>query len=90
MCLLRPMLRTGFRWINSRMYRLEEAKQARRTFESFMQENNVPSSDQKAASLSFGWLNEAPEGESFVGSYGRIFDVIAMSKPDGNTFRPAA
>ena len=51
-----------------------------------MQENNVPSSDQKAASLSFGWLNEAPEGESFVGSYGRIFDVIAMSKPDGNTF----
>jgi nucleotide-binding universal stress UspA family protein len=66
--------------------RLEEAKQARRTFESFMQENNVPSSDQKAASLSFGWLNEAPEGESFVGSYGRIFDVIAMSKPDGNTF----
>jgi nucleotide-binding universal stress UspA family protein len=66
--------------------RLEEAKQARRTFESFMQENKVPSSDQKAASLSFGWLNEAPEGESFVGSYGRIFDVIAMSKPDDNTF----
>jgi nucleotide-binding universal stress UspA family protein len=66
--------------------RLEEAKQSRRTFESFMQENNVPSSDQKAACLSFGWLNEAPEGENFVGSYGRIFDVIAMSKPDGNTF----
>jgi nucleotide-binding universal stress UspA family protein len=76
----------GFPLDQFKDYRLEEAKQARRTFESFMQENNVPSSDQKAASLSFGWLNEAPEGESFVGSYGRIFDVIAMSKPDGNTF----
>ena len=36
-------------------------------------------------SLSFGWLDEAPEGESFVGSYGRVFDVIVMNRPDANS-----
>jgi hypothetical protein len=34
--------------------------------------------------LSFGWLDDAPPSEDFVGSYGRIFDVIVMSRPDAN------
>jgi nucleotide-binding universal stress UspA family protein len=63
----------------------EEAKQAHKLFESFMQEHNVPRSTKTAGTLSFGWLDEAPEGESFVGSYGRVFDVIVMSRPDENT-----
>ena len=63
----------------------EEAKQARQIFESFMQKHNVPRSTATTEGLSFDWLDTAPEGGSFVGSYGRVFDVIVMSWPDGNT-----
>jgi nucleotide-binding universal stress UspA family protein len=65
--------------------REEEAKQARQIFESFMQNNDVPRSNGMMKSLSFGWLAEVPEGESVVGSYGRVFDVIVMNRPDANS-----
>ena len=45
----------------------------------------MPRSTQTAASFSFGWLNEASDGESFVGNYGRVFDVIVMNRPDENS-----
>ena len=60
----------------------EGAMKARQSFESFMQEHKVPQSNMATKSLSFGWLDKAPEGENFVGSYGRVFDVIVMSRPD--------
>ena len=63
----------------------EEAVQARRLFESFMQQRGVPQSSGAAAGLSCGWLDDAPEGESFVGSYGRVFDITVLSRPDANT-----
>ena len=63
----------------------EEAKQARQVFESFMQEHKVPRSTKTAGTPSFGWLDDAPNGESFVGSYGRVFDVIVMNRPDANS-----
>src|ERR1044071_4714325 len=34
---------------------------------------------------SCGLLDDAPEGESFVGSYGRVFDITVLSRPDANT-----
>jgi nucleotide-binding universal stress UspA family protein len=64
---------------------LEEAAQARRLFETFMQQQNVPRASGSGNALSFGWLDEAPEGESFVGSYGRVFDITVLSRPDANT-----
>jgi nucleotide-binding universal stress UspA family protein len=65
---------------------LEEAAQARKLFESFMQQRNVPRAGGAAgAGLSCGWLDDAPEGESFVGSYGRVFDIAVLSRPDANT-----
>ena len=51
----------------------EEATKARQIFESFMQQHDVPRSTETTASLSFGWLDEAPSGESFIGSHGRFF-----------------
>jgi nucleotide-binding universal stress UspA family protein len=63
----------------------EEAKKARRIFESFMQKHDVPRSTETTESLSFGWLDDAPEGESFVGSYGRVFDVIVMNRRDARS-----
>jgi hypothetical protein len=59
-------------------------KQARQIFESFMHGHNVPRSAAKTEALSFGWLDDAPQGEDFVGSYSRVFDVIVMSRPGAN------
>jgi nucleotide-binding universal stress UspA family protein len=64
---------------------LEEAAQARKLFESFMQERKIPRSNGPSSGLSFGWLDDAPEGEGFVGSYGRVFDITVLSRPDANT-----
>ena len=64
---------------------LEEARRARQIFEAFMGERAVPRANAAASSLSYGWLDDAPEGESFVGSYGRVFDVIVMSRPEAKT-----
>jgi nucleotide-binding universal stress UspA family protein len=65
---------------------LEEAAQARKLFESFMQQRNIPrASGAGGAGPSCGWLEDAPEGESFVGSYGRVFDITVLSRPDANT-----
>ena len=64
---------------------LDEARRARSLFESFMQDNGVPRADRDAATLSYGWLNDAPEGEGFVGSHGRVFDIICMGRSDTNS-----
>jgi nucleotide-binding universal stress UspA family protein len=58
--------------------------QARAIFESFMQKHGIPRSTASTDSLSFGWLDNAPEGDAFVGSHGRVFDVIVMSRSRGN------
>jgi hypothetical protein len=58
----------------------EHEKRSRSLFENFMQEHGVSrAGDTKA--LSSGWLEDAPEGDNFVGSHGRVFDVIVLGKP---------
>jgi nucleotide-binding universal stress UspA family protein len=63
----------------------EEAKKAKQIFESFMQKHDVPRATETTESLSFGWLDDAPEGEGFIGSYGRVFDVIVMKRRDARS-----
>jgi nucleotide-binding universal stress UspA family protein len=63
----------------------QEAQQARELFEAFMQQNNVPRSTDATSGLSFGWFADAPEGEDFVGSYGRVFDAIVLARPDADS-----
>jgi nucleotide-binding universal stress UspA family protein len=63
----------------------EEAKKARQIFETFMQKHDVPRSTETTESLSFGWLDDVSEGESFIGSYGRVFDVIVMNRRDAHS-----
>src|SRR5215470_5317084 len=68
----------------------EMAKQARSLFEKFMTDHGVPRSNATAAALSFGWLDQAPDGDAFVGSYGRIFDAIVLGRPGaGRRSRPS-
>jgi nucleotide-binding universal stress UspA family protein len=63
---------------------LDEARRARSLFEAFMRENAVPRATPGAIALSCGWRDDAPEGEGFVGSHGRVFDVIVMSRSEAN------
>ena len=59
---------------------VENAKQTRGLFETFMQEHGVPCGAQ-AGALSSKWLEDAPEGDDFMGSHGRLFDVIVLGRP---------
>ncbi len=63
----------------------QEAQEARRIFEAFMEKNGVPPATAGGSSVNYAWLADAPEGEEFVGSYGRVFDVIVLGRPDANT-----
>jgi nucleotide-binding universal stress UspA family protein len=62
-----------------------EADRVRTMFESFMQDKGVPKAGLGMSGLSFGWWDDAASGDSIVGSYGRVFDVIALSRPDALT-----
>jgi hypothetical protein len=66
----------------------EIIKQARDIFEAFMRERAVPRSDGTGAAVSHGWLDEAPDGEEFVGSYGRVFDITVLGGPAGSRQGP--
>ena len=78
-------LSSGIPMESYQAHRDEEIAEAHRIFETFMKEHNIPSSRGAADRPSFGWLEDAPEGETFVGSHGRAFDVTVMSRPDADT-----
>src|SRR5262245_56769966 len=58
----------------------EHEKRSRSLFENFMQEHCVPCGGGTKA-LSSAWLEDTPEGNHFVGSHGRVFDVIVLGRP---------
>jgi len=61
----------------------EMARQAEDLFRSFMDRHSLQRRDDQAAAatLSWSWLPNAPSGSDFVGSYGRLFDVIVLARP---------
>jgi nucleotide-binding universal stress UspA family protein len=59
---------------------LENETQSRSFFERFMQEHGVTCGGYTKG-LSSNWLRDAPEGDHFVGSHGRVFDAIILGRP---------
>jgi nucleotide-binding universal stress UspA family protein len=60
----------------------ELVRHAEDVFRAFMAQRGVPErSGEGAASLSWTWHGEAPSGHDYVGSYGRIFDMIVLARP---------
>jgi nucleotide-binding universal stress UspA family protein len=61
----------------------EMARHAEDIFRDFMSQHSVPARQDEtaSASLSFAWLRDAPSGHDFVGSYGRVFDMIVLARP---------
>jgi nucleotide-binding universal stress UspA family protein len=64
----------------------QEQKRARLGFEAFMRDHGVARAGPTTSGLSFGWFENTAEGENVVvGSYGRVFDIIAIRRPDATT-----
>lgn len=59
----------------------ELAKEARSTFERFMQQHNIPPRNDGGRGLSWGWTEADSARDAFVGSYGRVFDIIVFGRP---------
>src|SRR3981189_90667 len=59
-------------------------KEARSLFEGFMQGRGIPHAAEPTATLSFGWRENAPEGDHFIGSHGRVFDITDRGRPGGH------
>jgi len=68
--------------------RRELAVQGRRQFETFMQTHNVQERFGEPSGLSFGWQGGALQGDTFVGDYGRAFDVIVVGRPSSEDNGP--
>jgi len=68
----------------------EMARQAEQLFRSFMERHGVKQRGEEAStSLSWTWLASAPSGNNFVGSYGRVFDIIVLARPQEEWQSPA-
>jgi hypothetical protein len=59
----------------------ELAKEARALFDGFMQGRGVPARTDGKNGLSFGWTEADAARDAFVGSYGRVFDIIVFGRP---------
>jgi nucleotide-binding universal stress UspA family protein len=59
----------------------ELAKEARTLFATFMQTHGVPQAAPDARGLSYGWTEADTARDAFVGSYGRVFDIIVFGRP---------
>jgi nucleotide-binding universal stress UspA family protein len=58
----------------------DNENRTRALFEEFMREHGVPGGGHTNI-LSSGWVPDAPQGDHFVGSHGRVFDVIVLGRP---------
>jgi nucleotide-binding universal stress UspA family protein len=81
-------LASGFSMEIYRARRDEETEGARKLFEAFMQDHGIPSAKTTDDRPWFGWFDAVAPGESLVGSHGRTFDVVVMSRPDADTAAP--
>jgi nucleotide-binding universal stress UspA family protein len=59
----------------------ETARHAREQFEGFMHAHNVAQSAREPATLSYGWPLAEAGDDAFLGSYGRVFDLIVLGRP---------
>lgn len=59
----------------------EAAEQAHLLFDTFMKDHGVPRTGPSGGKLGCGWFDAAPDGDDFVGSYGRVFDLTVLGQP---------
>jgi len=73
---------TGLTMVAVKENDAEMVRQAESQFRAFMQRHGIGERvEGSPASLSWSWLASAPSGHDFVGSYGRVFDMIVLARP---------
>lgn len=66
----------------------EAARQSRAFFEAFMTERGAAPAPAPGGGPCHGWLDDAGEGDSFVGRRGRVFDLIVVGRPSDDPRGP--
>ncbi|HET6467116.1 MAG TPA: hypothetical protein VFG43_01940, partial [Geminicoccaceae bacterium] len=68
----------------------ERAERARTLFEAFMAQHDLPRATAAGpAGLAADWRIETSSGQSVLGSWGRIFDLIVMGRPLEDSIAPS-
>ncbi len=62
-------------------YQGDTAQQTRALFESFMQTHNVPPAAARNEGYSYAWPREEAVDDNFIGSRGRVFDLVVLGRP---------
>jgi hypothetical protein len=62
-------------------WRREVVARSREALQEFMRANGVPERRAEPTGLCFGWNGDDLRGGSFIGDYGRAFDVIVVAQP---------
>jgi nucleotide-binding universal stress UspA family protein len=81
-------LATGFSFDSYYTKSVAELVELHRAFEAFMLKHDIARATAGSNRPCFGWLETAPEGEDFVGSYGRAFDLVVMPRSDADAAGP--
>jgi nucleotide-binding universal stress UspA family protein len=69
-------------------YEADTARQTRAQFETFMREHKVPHGKKEPAVFSYDWPREEASEDSFIGSHGRVFDLIVLGRPGPDPQNP--
>lgn len=59
----------------------DTAQQVRAQFEAFWQGHNVPPGNQDSAGLSWSWPKAEAVDDAYIGTRGRVFDLIVLGRP---------
>ena len=59
----------------------DTAREAKAAFDAFMQAHKVPPGGQAPAAYSYGWPRADAAEDAYIGSYGRVFDLIVLGRP---------
>lgn len=60
---------------------VDAANQSRDMFTAFMQKAGVPRAQSGPAVFSYGWPLVEAADDAFLGSYGRVFDLVVLGRP---------
>jgi len=59
----------------------DAARQARAQFEAFMHAHKIAHGKKEPAVFSYDWPREESADDTYIGSHGRVFDLIALGRP---------
>ncbi len=79
----------GLTWVRDDAADEEAIQKSRQLFEAFMRERGVPFSPGTAEQVGYGWMEKAPAGDEFVASYGRVFDLTVLGRPNADNVYPS-